>query len=111
MPAMKLRTRLLSSTTGILMACQWALAPLANPVDGVVAAGSATIAETGKKLDVHQSSDKVVIDWRGFDIAADEHTQFYQPGSGSIALNRVNSSDPTTILGKLSANGRIIILN
>ena len=76
----------------------------ANPEDGVVAAGSATITEAGKKLDIHQSTDKVVIDWRAFNIAPDEHTQFYQPNSGSIALNRISSGDASQIMGKLSAN-------
>ncbi len=83
----------------------------ANPEDGVVAAGSATITTTGPKLDVHQSSNQVVIDWRSFDIAPDEHTQFYQPSSSATALNRINSGDASQILGKLSANGNVIIIN
>ena len=83
----------------------------ANPIDGQVVAGSATITETGKKLDVVQGTDRAVIDWRGFDIAPDEHTQFYQPTATSIALNRVTSADPSVIAGKLSANGNVILIN
>lgn len=88
-----------------------AVSARANPLDGVVSAGSASISSSGKKLDVHQSSDKVVIDWRSFDIDIDEHTQFYQPSSSSIALNRVNNGDPSKILGQLSANGNIVLVN
>ena len=84
---------------------------LANPEGGNVVGGSATITQTGNKLDIHQSSDRLVVDWRSFDIAPNEHTQFYQPSSDSIALNRINSVDPSHIQGKLSANGNIILVN
>src|SRR5438270_753828 len=82
----------------------------ANPLGGVVTAGQASISESGKKLDVTQTSDKAVIDWRGFDIAPDEWTQFTQPSSSSIALNRVNSTSASHIDGLLTANGNIVIL-
>ncbi len=86
-------------------------AVFANPEGGVVVGGEATISEAGKKLDVHQHTDRTVIDWRSFDIDVDEHTQFHQPSSSATALNRVNSADPSQILGKLSANGNIILVN
>ncbi len=82
----------------------------ANPSGGVVAAGAADIVESGKKLDVHQHTDRAVIDWRSFNIEVDEHTQFHQPSSGSIAVNRVNNANPSHILGKLSANGNIVLI-
>ena len=75
----------------------------ANPVDGVVAAGAATISATGKTLDVHQQSAKAVIDWRGFDIQADETTQFHQPSSSSLTLNRISGAGPSQINGQLKA--------
>ena len=83
----------------------------ANPADGVVAAGSATISEAGKKLDVHQASDRAVIDWRSFNIDVDEHTQFHQPSSSAVAVNRVNSNDPSQVMGRLSANGNVVLIN
>lgn len=88
-----------------------AAAVRANPTDGVVQGGSATISESGNTLTVNQNSDRVVIDWRSFDIDADELTQFIQPNSSSIALNRVTSGDPSEILGTLSANGNVILIN
>ncbi len=88
------------------------IAPLwANPKDGVVSAGQAVISAMGKKLDIRQSSDRAVIDWRGFDIAPDEHTQFYQPGSNSLVLNRIIGDKTSLINGKLTANGKVFIVN
>lgn len=90
----------------------FAPAALANPEGGAVVGGAATISESsGKILDVRQSTDRVVIDWRSFDIDADEQTAFHQPSSDAIALNRVKSADPSRILGRLSANGNVILVN
>ncbi len=83
----------------------------ANPLDGVVSAGQASITQAGKKLDIRQQTNKVVIDWREFNIAADEHTEFHQPDSSAIALNRVNSNNPSIINGKLTANGNVFLIN
>ncbi|MDD4602173.1 MAG: filamentous hemagglutinin N-terminal domain-containing protein, partial [Negativicutes bacterium] len=84
---------------------------MANPTAGQVAAGSATIGSAGEKLTVTQSTDKAVIDWRGFDIAKGETTEFKQPRAESITLNRVNSANPSYIDGHLTANGNLVIVN
>ncbi|MBS0273287.1 MAG: filamentous hemagglutinin N-terminal domain-containing protein [Proteobacteria bacterium] len=52
------------------------------------------------------------IDWRSFDIGSKAQVNFNQPGTSSIAVNRVNSSaNPTQIEGGLHANGQVWILN
>ena len=74
--------------------------------------GSATIVETGpKRLDVIQHTPRAVIDWRSFDIAADEHTNFAQPSSSAVALNRVTAGGASQIHGRLTANGRVMLIN
>ncbi len=65
---------------------------LANPMGGVVAAGKADIKNISQqKLEIHQHTDKAVIDWRSFDIDQGQHTEFKQPSKTSHTLNRVNS--------------------
>ena len=107
------RRRLRSSTclSAAALLCMLPQLALANPEGGVVSAGSASIATSGNTLTVNQTSNKAVIDWRGFDIGAGETTQFVQPGSTSIALNRVNSNSASRIDGNLTANGNVIIVN
>lgn len=84
----------------------------ANPGGGTVVGGDATIVETSAtRLDINQSSDKAIINWHDFSIAQGEHTNFNQPGADSIALNRVTGGDPSAILGQLSANGIVMLLN
>ncbi|MCB1532891.1 MAG: filamentous hemagglutinin N-terminal domain-containing protein [Alphaproteobacteria bacterium] len=83
----------------------------ANPADPTVRAGNATFSQNANKLDVYQSTQKAVIDWRSFNIEAGEHTEFHQPSKNSFTLNRVNSNDSSHINGMLSANGNIAVLN
>lgn len=83
----------------------------ANPEDGVVTGGNADIAYSANKLDIYQHTDRAVIDWRSFNIGASEHTQFHQPGAGSLVVNRVNDINPSQIDGKLSANGHVVLIN
>ena len=102
--------RLVAIVTSVALTFQPMFA-CANPVGGVVSAGSATITQSGNTLDINQTSNKAVINWRGFNIAPGETTQFNQPSSGALALNRVNSNSASQIDGALKANGDIIIIN
>ncbi len=84
----------------------------ANPNGAVVQEGNVKIVqENVKKLGIHQYTDKAIVNWKSFDIKSDEHTQFYQPSSSSLILNRITSQNPSSILGKLTANGRVMIIN
>lgn len=84
----------------------------ALPQGGSVSGGRADIDYSGDaRLDVRQHSDRAIIDWRSFDVGAAAHTNFSQPDAGSIAVNRVSSGDPSQIMGRLSANGRVVVLN
>lgn len=85
---------------------------VANPEGGNVVRGDATISAAGNTLNIHQNSQKAVIDWRKFDIKAGETTQFHQPNSSSYTLNRVDASAGTSqIDGMLKANGNIAVVN
>ena len=84
---------------------------VANPVDGTVVGGSAVIAASGNTLNVTQSSDRAVIDWRGFDIGAGETTAFHQPSANAVAINRVTMGGASRIDGNLTANGNVVIIN
>jgi len=87
-------------------------AALANPQDGQVVAGSAAITqETPNKVGITQTTDKAIIDWNSFSINANEQTQFYQPSASSVTLNRVVGVDPSEILGRLTANGQVFLVN
>ncbi|MEJ0027112.1 MAG: filamentous hemagglutinin N-terminal domain-containing protein [Rhizomicrobium sp.] len=84
----------------------------AQPTGGSVALGSATISNQGANSTIiDQKTGKLVINWDSFNIAAGGTVQFKQPGSSSIALNRILGADPTAIYGNLLANGQVWIVN
>lgn len=85
----------------------------ANPSGGTVAHGDVLIDDISVPghLMIHQGSDKAIINWQDFSIAAGETTQFLQPSAAAVALNRVISGNPSNIFGTLSANGGVILVN
>ncbi|MFM2102913.1 MAG: hypothetical protein RIR05_1899, partial [Bacteroidota bacterium] len=83
----------------------------ALPTNPNVTSGSATFNQTTNQLTINQATDKLITNWSSFNIGRDATVTFNQPSSLSSALNRVNSSDPSYIFGKLNANGQVILLN
>ncbi|GLR65403.1 hypothetical protein GCM10010909_00810 [Acidocella aquatica] len=83
----------------------------ALPVNGTVVAGSANIANTTTMVTVSQTSQNAVINWQSFSIGQNEAVTFDQPNSSSVTLNRVVGGDPSAILGSLSANGQVFLVN
>jgi filamentous hemagglutinin family protein len=83
---------------------------LANPADPSVLSGQAQFQEAGALLEI-TTSDQVLIEWGSFSIAQGETTQFIQPGTTSLAINRVTGVDPSAFYGTLAANGRVMVIN
>ncbi len=95
---------------GLLIALTAHSIGMANPVGPTVVKGNVSFHEHGNKLKV-KTGDKAIIDWRGFSIDLDETTTFVQPDRDSVVLNRVTGSNTSYILGKLTANGKVLLVN
>jgi filamentous hemagglutinin family protein len=81
------------------------------PTGGQVVSGQATINQSGSAMTINQSSDRMIANWQSFSIGAGNSVTFNQPGASSVALNRVVGQDPSKILGSLSANGQVFLVN
>jgi len=104
-PAIRLLVRSLLALTPV---SAWAELPV--PADVMVAVGAGRVAVpvlAGNTLILRQASDKATLDWKSFNIGADNTVRFEQPHSDSVALNRIHQADPSQILGTLTANGQI----
>ena len=85
---------------------------LAGPAGEQVTAGIATVTRPNSTTTlIIQQTSKAVIDWQNFSIAQPEMVRFQQPGTESIALNRVLGNDPSRIFGSLTANGQVYLVN
>ena len=83
----------------------------ALPAGGVVAAGGASISSGAGSTTINQSTSSAAINWQSFNIAVGESVQFVQPSSSSVTLNRVLGADPSSIMGNLTANGKVFLVN
>ena len=84
----------------------------ALPEDGQIVSGSGSITEpTSTSMQVDQYTGQMIVNWNSFSIGGSESVNFSQPGTDSIALNRVIGADPSLLLGNLTANGQVFITN
>ena len=84
------------------------------PVGGTVASGSATIGAGGPgaaTTTVTQSSNRAIINWQSFDVAAGKSVVFVQPDASSATLNRVTGGTSSTIAGQIVATGSVYLIN
>ena len=83
----------------------------ALPTDPTIQSGSVTIdTVTPETMNIYQGTDKAIIDWGSFNIDTMEHVDF-QLSQGGVTLNRVTGNDPSQILGKLTSNGDLWLVN
>ena len=106
-----LRPLLLATTALLAPSLAVAQAPNSAPQGGNVVAGQASIGQTATRTQVNQTTDRAVIEWRGFDIGANHQVDIAQPAASSWSLQRVTGPDPSAIAGRLTSNGGVAIVN
>jgi filamentous hemagglutinin family protein len=82
----------------------------AQPKDMQVMHGQASMDVSKDGLSIY-CSDKAVLHWDQFSINANETVQFIQPSDQASVLNRVTGGEISSILGELTANGSIYLIN
>jgi len=92
------------------LACCFVVDVQANPEGGVVVSGNASFNAVGNTLTV-TNTPGTIINWQGFSINANEVTHFAQQSAASAVLNRVVTNNPSAILGTLSSNGQVYLVN
>lgn len=83
----------------------------ALPQGGQVVDGAADIEVKDLVMDVHQDSQRVILEYDSFNLDATETVNFIQPNSQAVALNRVLGSDLSEIHGSINANGQVFLIN
>ena len=94
----------------ILMLHAWATANAA-PQGGLVSSGNAQITQGAATTIVTQGSANAVIQWSSFNVGALESVQFIQPSTRSVVVNQVTGTAASSILGRMSANGQVFLVN
>ncbi|WP_077786826.1 filamentous hemagglutinin N-terminal domain-containing protein, partial [Escherichia coli] len=81
------------------------------PTGGQIVAGQGSISTAGNQMTVHQQTQNMATNWQGFDIGQNNSVQFIQPDSSAVALNRVTGGSASQIMGNLTANGKVFLIN
>jgi filamentous hemagglutinin family protein len=82
------------------------------PQNGTVVSGTASGSVAGNQMTINQGSNRAVMDWGSFNIDAGKAVQIVQPNAASAILNRITGdANPSQILGGLSANGTVMLMN
>ncbi|MFG1374183.1 GLUG motif-containing protein, partial [Xanthobacter oligotrophicus] len=100
---------ILSASTAL--ATLLAAPAFAAPQGGSVVSGTATISTSGTTTNVNQSTNKAIINWTAFSVAASETVNFNQPSAASVTLNRVIGNESSVIAGAINANGQVFLVN
>lgn len=83
----------------------------ALPTGSTVVNGSATFNQQGNTLNIDVATQSSVINHQNFDIASNERVNFRFAQANSISLNRILDGNPTSIMGRLTGNGTLMLLN
>ncbi len=82
----------------------------ANPTGAQVVHGMASLSQQGNTLTI-ANTPSAIINWQGFSINPGETTRFLQQSNTSAVLNRVVGADPSQLLGQLTSNGQVFLIN
>jgi filamentous hemagglutinin family protein len=86
-------------------------APTALPTGGQTVAGQVEIATVGSRMDVTQSSNSAIVNWDSFNIGSQAQVNFVQPSASAVILNRVLGGSGSMILGQMTANGNVFLVD
>ncbi|HCG1280036.1 TPA: filamentous hemagglutinin N-terminal domain-containing protein [Pseudomonas aeruginosa] len=101
----------LAASSTLMFAIASINAAMAAPTGAQFNPNEIKISQQGKTTLIDQSTQRAIINWKGFDVSADEAVRFNQPGVTSSTLNRVTAGQESVIAGHISAPGQVIIYN
>ena len=82
------------------------------PVDPRVVAGDVGFSyNSPTRLVINQSSNRAIVNFKSFDIAADAGVTIQQNGPLAALLGRVTGQDGSIIAGSLTSNGQFLLVN
>ena len=88
---------------------------LAQANGATVVHGQASFTTQGNQMTINTvngaGTRHSAIDWKSFSVPLGGSTRFNQPDAASTSINRVLGNNPSQIMGTLSSNGRLVLVN
>jgi len=83
----------------------------ANPDGAQIVSGQVGIDTSTPGVTTITNSPNAIINWQNFSIGPNELTRFIQENGQSAVLNRIIGQNPSEILGQLTSNGKVFLIN
>ena len=93
-----------------VLACLCPFALMALPSGISIEQGQALSSIKGQKLTIENAPGSV-LHWQQFDISKQEMVHFAQANAKSAVLNRVTGENASQLLGTLTSNGTVFLIN
>lgn len=84
---------------------------MSAPQGGNVVGGQGNIRQSDNATTIYQQSERMAINWQSYNVAGNERVTYVQPDKNAIALNNILSNTGSNILGRIDANGQVILVN
>ena len=105
---MNFKIKSISLLTVFIFVCTQSAYPL--PTGEEVISGTATFEQINENTLNITATDQAILEFQSFDIGLQETVNFFLPTIESTTLNRILGGQ-TSILGTLTANGNLILIN
>lgn len=79
---------------------------LATPDSPAVVGGRATVS-VGTTTQIHQTSQRAIINWRGLSLGEGERFEVIQPNSHALLLNRVTGGQASVSMARSAPMGML----
>ncbi|MFH0754754.1 MAG: filamentous hemagglutinin N-terminal domain-containing protein [Candidatus Omnitrophota bacterium] len=81
------------------------------PTGGEIIFGAGLISSSASQMTINQYTDRMAANWSTFNVGSGAAVQFVQPSTSSVSMNRILDASPSQIMGRLSANGQVFLIN
>ena len=81
------------------------------PTGARAVSGHVTTTKSDDTLTINQASENAIVNWQSFSIGSKNTVNVIQPNSSATLLDRVTGNIPSTIAGRLDANGQVFLIN
>src|SRR5688572_14545319 len=108
------RVRVLATPVALAVSAALILPPqyaYGLPTAGEVVAGNVTVTLDGTQMRLDQTSRAAIMNWQQFNIAPKELVRILQSGADAAMLARVTGGNPSELLGRLQADGKLFLIN
>lgn len=96
---------------GLAVGAAHAELPIAVNPAALASHGQATASINGANMTIKQTTDRATLEWQRFNIGSGNKVEFQQPSATSVALNNIHQADASRIMGQLTANGQVYLVN